>query len=63
MQTVINFIDAGNLQQVTFKDAKEFKSFQNAYWKALLEAMNKKRWQLLFGSSTAPTDNKEEVKS
>jgi hypothetical protein len=60
VKTVINVIEAHGLQKVEL-ELKDFKTMQTAYWKDLLNAINAKRHEILFGDKAPPTD-KEELK-
>jgi len=61
VKTVINIIEAHNLQKVENLELKDFKTMQTQYWKDLLAGINAKRHEILFPDSTPPTD-KEELK-
>lgn len=59
-KTVINLVEAHSLVQVKL-EAKEYKTLMNAYYKDLLNAINKAKEEILFPEGKAPTD-KEELK-
>jgi len=49
VKQVINIVDSHGLQQVKL-EKKEYTTLQNAYWKALVTAINLKRNTLIFGT-------------
>jgi len=49
VKTVINIVDSHGLQQVKL-EKKEYTALQNAYWKALVTAINLKKNTLIFGT-------------
>ena len=59
-QQVIDVVHAAKLQKMDLS-AKEFNSMQKAYWKALIEALNKRRYYLL-GITVTEDDDKDSIK-
>jgi len=59
-QTVINVVHAAHLQKMDLS-AKEFSSLMKAYWKKLIEALNKDRYRAL-GIKVSEDDDKDSIK-
>jgi len=59
-QTVINVVHAAKLQKMELSQ-KEFQSMQKAYWKKLIEALNKDRYRAL-GIKISEDDDKDAIK-
>jgi hypothetical protein len=59
-QTVINVVHAAHLQKMDLS-AKEFSSLMKAYWKKLIEALNKDRYRAL-GIKVTEDDDKDSIK-
>lgn len=59
-QTVINVVHAGHLQKIELSQ-KEFTSMQKAYWKKLIECLNKERYKAL-GIRVSEDDDKDSIK-
>lgn len=59
-QTVINVVHAAKLQKMELSQ-KEFASMQKAYWKRLIEALNKDRYRAL-GVRISEDDDKDTIK-
>jgi len=59
-ETVINIVNAHELQKIEFKDAKEYKTMQNGYWKELKSSLDRDRFSLLFDNKDykVPADKK-----
>jgi len=60
VKTVINIVEAHNLVKVELSE-KDFKTMQTSYWKLLIDAINAKRHEILFGDKP-PTTDKDELK-
>jgi len=59
-QQVINVVHAAKLQKIDLSQ-KEFTSLQKAYWKKLIEALNKERYRAL-GLRISEDDDKDSIK-
>jgi hypothetical protein len=59
-QTVINVVHAAKLQKMELS-AKEYASMQKAFWKKLIEALNKDRYRAL-GIRVSEEDDKDTIK-
>jgi len=59
-QTVINVVHAAKLQKMELSQ-KEFTSMQKAYWKKLIDALNKERYRAL-GIRVGEDDDKDTIK-
>jgi len=59
-QQVINVVHAAKLQKMELSQ-KEFTSMQKAYWKKLIEALNKDRYKAL-GIKVSEDDDKDTIK-
>lgn len=59
-KSVINVVHAGSLQQINLSKS-EYKTFQKAYWKKLLDALNKNKYKAIGwkGDYEPPEDKKE----
>jgi len=60
-KTVINVVHAASLQKVEISDVKEYKKSQKAYWKQLLDALNKNKYKAL-GIKVSEDDDKDSIK-
>jgi len=59
-QSVINVVHAAKLQKMALSQ-KEFTSMQKAYWKRLIDALNKERYKAL-GIQVSEDDDKDAIK-
>jgi len=59
-ETVLNVVHSANLQKIELSQ-KEFTSMQKAYWKKLIEQVNKERYKAL-GIRVSEDDDKDSIK-
>jgi len=66
IKTVINIVDSHGLQKITL-EKKEYTTLQNAYWRKLVNELNRRKGIILFGAEskippTTTAEQKEEAK-
>jgi hypothetical protein len=66
VKTVINLVDSHSLQQIKL-EKKEYTTLQNAYWRKLVNELNRRKGVMLFGAESkippsTTAEQKEELK-
>jgi len=61
-KTVIDFVHSSQLQEIKLEKS-EYKTMQKAYWKKLIDKLNRVKWDALgFPSDYVPSEDKTEAK-